>query len=80
MEGHIDKKINYATLFLSVALFVFAFGSSLSGTASAAIDNSGHYTYTDATAVTDPHLVCGDHMCQPREIPGDLPIVEHDGN
>jgi hypothetical protein len=72
-----DKRINYAAIFLSVALFIFAFGSTFSGTASAAIDNGGQYTYAPATIITDPHLVCGDHMCQPGENPGDLPIVEY---
>jgi len=78
--GHLDKKLNYATVFLSAALFVFAFGSTFSGTASAAIDNGGHYTYAPTTVITDPHLVCGDHICQPGEEPWDLPVIEYGGN
>jgi hypothetical protein len=69
---HLDKEINYTTLFLSIVLFVFAFGSTFSSTASAAIDSGGHYTYAPATASTNPNLVCGDHICHPGEVPKDL--------
>ena len=67
-----DKKTSNTMLFLSVALFVFALGTTFPGTASAAIDNGNHYTYAPATVSTNPDLVCGDHVCQPGEVPIDL--------
>ncbi len=58
--------IDLKKLTLAIAIFVVSSGLSISIPAFA-LQETGDYSHTPATALTDPNLVCGDHRCAPGE-------------
>jgi hypothetical protein len=57
---------SYKKLFLSIAVFTIGLSSTFSGFAFAENQN-GSYHHTPLTALTDPNVVCGNHLCAPGE-------------
>lgn len=71
--GRMAKIVNYAALLFATAMFV-VLSPSLAGSAYAYLGD-GHHTYITATVLTNPNLVCGNHICASGEMPQHLPVV-----
>lgn len=62
-------------LTLAITIFVVSSGLSISSPAFA-LQETGDYLHTPATALTDPSLICGDHRCVSGETPHEpSPVV-----
>jgi hypothetical protein len=71
---------SYKKLFLSIALFTIGLGSTFSGFAFADVQEGMPY-HSHVTTLTDPNLVCGNHLCAPGELAGNpQPVVPVRGN
>ncbi len=68
------KITNYAALLFAILLAI-VLQPSLSDIAFAYVQND-MYSHSHATALTDPNLVCGDHICSPGETSHNPKAVE----
>jgi hypothetical protein len=72
--GRMAKTTNYATLFFAIAMFAIVANQSLSGVAYAVNVYSSN-SITPVTSLTDPNVVCGNHLCAPGEMPHHPTVV-----
>lgn len=71
---------NYKQLALSLAVLVMIPSLSMAGSAFA-YQGVADYTHAHATALTNPGLVCGGHICAPGESSGNpSPVAPIRGN
>ncbi len=72
--GRMAKMTNYATLFFAIAMFAIVANQSLSGVAYA-VNVYSTNPPTPVTVLTDPNVVCGNHLCAAGETPQHPAVV-----
>ncbi len=72
--GRMAKIASYRPLFFAMAMFAMVANLSFTGSAFAE-DPNGLYSHSHITALWDPNLVCGNHLCAPGEMPQHVPVV-----
>lgn len=74
------KIANLTTLLLTLAVFAIGISSTFVGFAFADVQEGVAY-HSHVTTLTDPNLVCGNHLCTPGELVGNPePVVPVRGN
>jgi hypothetical protein len=64
-----QKNIRYTVLLSAVAMFAIILGPNLVGSAFAWTVSNGYYSHEHGTDLANPHVVCGNHLCAPGEMP-----------
>jgi hypothetical protein len=72
--GRMAKIASYTALFFAMGMFAIVANLGFAGSAFAQ-DPNGLYSHSHITALWDPNLVCGNHICAPGEMPQHPPVV-----